>query len=275
MDRRGLALVRPASPLCRISLIAPKGETQCLASVSGPIEVRFAAEQPSKATFEVNVRPLSSLPGTESKALAASLRGLLSPSIVLSRDPRTLIQLVAQSISPSPVEGFSPSLIAACINASSLALLNAGSIPMIGIVCAAAVSWLRSATEDVSLLVLDPSEAESRAGVGCGCFAFSFATDISGSQQSPNSLSARLVWTNWHTKGGVFEEEEFARARAFGLAGAQVVWKAIKESIPQMGAMSALPPLGQSSAEAMENIAQSNDDIKMSDQESDDAKVEI
>ena len=272
MDRRGLALVRPPSSVCRVSLIAPKGETQCLASVSGPIEVRFAAEQPSKATFEVNVRPLSSLPGTESKALAASLRGLLSPSIVLSRDPRTLIQLVAQSISPSPVEGFSPSLIAACINASSLALLNAGSIPMISIVCATAVSWLRSATEDVSLLVLDPSEAESRAGVACGCFAFSFATDISGSQQSPNSPSARLVWSNWHTKGGVFEEEEFARAQAFGLAGAQVVWKAVKESVPQMDAISALPLLGR---EAMENIAQSDDDIKMSDQGSDDAKVEI
>jgi len=73
----------------------------------------------------------------------------------------------------------------------------------------------------------------------------------------------------------VFDEEEFARAQAYGLAGAEVVWKVIKESIPQMDAMSALPPLGQSSIEAMENMAQSDDDIKMSDQESDDAKVEI
>ena len=111
--------------------------------------------------------------------------------------------------------------------------------------------------------------------MGCGCFAFSFAADISGSQQSPNSPSARLVWTNWHTKGDVFDEGEFARARAFGLTGAEVVWKAIKESIPQMDVVSALAPLGQSSAEAMENIAQSDDDIKMSDQASDDAKVEI
>lgn len=146
---------------------------------------------------------------------------------------------------------------------------------MISIVCAAAVSWLRPATEDASLLVLDPSEAESRAGVGCGCFAFSFAADINGSQQSSNSPTARLVWTNWHTKGGVFDEEEFARAQAFGLTGAEVVWKAIKESIPQMDVTSALPPLSQSSAEAMENIAQSDDDIKMSDQGFDDANVEI
>lgn len=70
----------------------------------------------------------------------------------------------------------------------------------------------------------------------------------------------------------MFDEEEFTRAQAFGLAGAEVVWKAIKESIPQMDAMSALPPLSQSS---LENLAQSDDDIRMGDQDSDDAKVEI
>lgn len=39
------------------------GETKALASVSGPLEVRLAAEQASKATFEVIVRPLSGLAG--------------------------------------------------------------------------------------------------------------------------------------------------------------------------------------------------------------------
>ncbi|KAH9991904.1 ribosomal protein S5 domain 2-type protein [Russula vinacea] len=239
------------------------GETQSLASVSGPIEVRFAAEQPSKATVEVNVRPLSSLPGTESKALSASLRGLLSPSMILSRNPRTLIQLVIQCLTPSPAEGFSPSLIAACINASSLALLNAGSIPMSSVVCAVAVSRLRSATEDdASALVLDPSEAEFFDTVGCGCFAFSFAMAISGSQQSQNSPAGRMVWTNWHTRDGVFDEEEFARAQALGLAGAEIVWSAVK--------------LSQLSADAMENVTQSGTDLKSSDhEESDDVKVEI
>ena len=254
-----------------------KGETQSLASVSGPIEVRFAAEQPSKATVEVNVRPLSSLPGTESKALSASLRGLLSPSMILSRNPRTLIQLVIQCLTPSPAEGFSPSLIAACINASSLALLNAGSIPMSSVVCAVAVSRLRSATEDdASALVLDPSEAEFFDTVGCGCFAFSFAMAISGSQQSQNSPAGRMVWTNWHTRDGVFDEEEFARAQALGLAGAEIVWSAVKLSVPQMDGSPSLPALGQLSADAMENVTQSGTDLKSSDhEESDDVKVEI
>jgi exosome complex component RRP46 len=254
-----------------------EGETQSLASVSGPIEVRFAAEQPSKATVEVNVRPLSSLPGTESKALSASLRGLLSPSIILSRNPRTLIQLVVQCLTPSPSEGFSPCLIAACINASSLALLNAGSVPMSSVVCAVAVSRLRSATEDdASALILDPSEAEFLETVGCGCFAFSFATAISGSQQSQNSPATRLVWTNWHTRDSVFDEEEFARAQALGLAGAEIVWNAVKLSVPQMDSSPSLPVLGQLSADVMENVAQSDTDLKGSDQEeSDDVKVEI
>jgi|SRR5712671_2459950 len=266
MGRGGLALVHPSFESVTYLIIVSKGETQSLASVSGPIEVRFAAEQPSKATFEVNVRPLSSLPGTESKALAVSLRGLLSPSIVLSSNPRTLIQLVVQSLTPSPVEGFSPSLVAACINASSLALLNARSVPMISVVCAAAVARLHSATEKVvSALVLDPSETESREGTSCGCFAFSFATEISGFQQPQNTPTARLVWTNWHAKDGVFEEGEFTRAQAVGLAGAEIVWRAIKLSVPQMDKSALLPP-----GLPVKNVPQNDDD-----QESDEDKVEI
>ncbi|KAI9450875.1 ribosomal protein S5 domain 2-type protein [Lactarius psammicola] len=184
------------------------GEMEALASVSGPIEARLAAEQPSRATIEVNIRPLSSLPGTESKALAASLRGLLAPSIILSRNPRTLIQLVVQSLTPSPTEHFFPSLVAACINAASLALLNAGSIPMTGVVCATAVALLHPATEvATSTLVLDPSEVESQTGAASGCFAYLFTTETSESQEAPLIPGARLVWTNWHAKNGVFDEE--------------------------------------------------------------------
>jgi len=241
------------------------GEMEALASVSGPIEVRLAAEQPSRATLEVNVRPLSSLPGTESKALAACLRGLLAPSIILSRNPRTLIQLVVQSLTSPPTERFSPSLVAACINAASLALLNAGSIPMTGVVCAAAVACLRPA-EATSALVLDPSETECQTGAARGCFAYLFTTETSESEESPPAIpGARLVWTNWRANNGIFDEDDLTRARALGLAGAEAVWRAIKQSVPQMDG---LPPLPQLSAEV-------DDDIKVSDEESDDAKIEI
>jgi exosome complex component RRP46 len=148
---------------------------------------------------------------------------------------------------------------------------------MTSVVCAVAISQLRSATEDdASALVLDPSEAEFLENVGCGCFAFSFATEISGSQQSQDSPAGRMVWTNWHAKDGVFDEEEFARAQALGLAGAEIVWRAVKLSVPQMDGSPSLPPLGQLPADVKENVTQSDVDMKTSDQEEfDDTKVEI
>ncbi|KAH9047985.1 hypothetical protein EDB83DRAFT_2507375 [Lactarius deliciosus] len=229
------------------------GEMEALASVSGPVEVRLAAEQPSRATIEVNPS-------------AASLRGLLAPSIILSRNPRTLIQLVIQSLTPSLTDRFSPSLVAASINAASLALLNGGSIPMTGVVCAAAVASLHPASE----------EATSTLAAASGCFAYLFTTETGESQESPAIPGARLVWTNWHAKNGTFDEGELSRARALGLVGAETVWRAIKRSIPQMDGLPSLPAVvGHLSAAVLEGAAQSEDDIKVSDRESDDAKIEI
>ena len=266
--------VPPSSP--RSNSHVCQGEMEALASVSGPIEVRLAAEQPSRATLEVNVRPLTSLPGTESKALAASLRGLLAPAIILSRNPRTLIQLVVQSLTPSPTERFSPSLVAACINAASLALLNAGSIPMTGVVCASAIAYLHPATEEAtSALVLDPSETECQTGAASGCFAYLFTTETNEAEELPAIPGARLVWTNWRANNGVLDEGELVRARTFGLAGAEAVWRAIKQSVPQMDGLPSLPTAPQLSAEMLKGSARSDDGMDVSDRESDDAKIEI
>ena len=148
---------------------------------------------------------------------------------------------------------------------------------MTSVVCAVAIAQLRSATgeDDASALVLDPSEAELLETASCGCFAFSFATEISGTQQSQDNPTGRMVWTNWHAKDGLFDEGEFARAQALGLAGAEMVWKAVKLSVSQMDGSLSLPRPGPLS-EVMEDVAQSDIDIKTSDHEdSDDAKVEI
>ena len=149
---------------------------------------------------------------------------------------------------------------------------------MTSVVCAVAIAQLRSATkeEEASALVLDPSEAELLETASCGCFAFSFATETSGSQQLQDGLAGRLVWTNWHAKGGLFDEGEFARARALGLAGAEIVLKAVKLTIPQMDGSPSLPLPGPLSTEVIGDVAQSDVDIKTSDREdSDDAKVDI
>ncbi|KAJ7366244.1 exosome component Rrp46 [Mycena albidolilacea] len=183
------------------------GDTVAVASVSGPIEVRLAAENPSLSTFEVLLRPLSNVPATQSKSLAASIRAALIPSLILSQNPRTLIQLVIQALSPTRLRS-SDTLVATMINASTIALVNAGSIPMKGVVCAVAIGRIKSA------LIVDPSEDEETALDASGCFAFAFGNGID---------DARCVWTNWKSPRS-FDEVELARCTLLASAAAKSVW---------------------------------------------------
>ncbi|PAV21173.1 exosome component Rrp46 [Pyrrhoderma noxium] len=208
------------------------GETKALASVSGPIEVRPAAEQPSKATFEVIVRPLAGLAGTESKTMASTIRNAQLPSLILTNNPRTLVQVVVQSLSTvhtahvnrtaGPLRS-GPSLIAATINAASLALLNASSIPLCGVVCAIAIGRVRSTGE----LFVDPSEEELRFLDGSGTFAFL----VSGKKVEDRGSKgdAELVFSNW--SAAPFGEEELGRVIELARAGALRVRDHFKEVI--------------------------------------------
>ncbi|KAK2460358.1 hypothetical protein APHAL10511_007747 [Amanita phalloides] len=164
------------------------GKTAALASVSGPIEARLSAENPSQATFEVHLRPLSGVPATDARALASSIRSALLPSLILTHHPRTLIQLVLQALSSPAYSqscwlqqaqkhttsagiGSDHVLAASLVNASTLALLNAGSIPMRGIVAAVSVGMSSSTGE----LVVDPANDQLSDLAASGCFAFLFA----------------------------------------------------------------------------------------------------
>ncbi|TEB32738.1 hypothetical protein FA13DRAFT_1731243 [Coprinellus micaceus] len=202
--------------------------TAALASVSGPIEVRLASELPSQATFDVSVRPLSNVPSTESKSQASSIRSALAPSLILNKNPRTLIQLVVQTLSPTPISGpkWTDGLLGAMINASTLALLNAGSVPMRGAVCAIAVGKAQGGE-----LLVDPEEDRTDELVQGGCFAFMVAD---GARLGSNSTS---VWTNWRTlKGGTFNETEIAEAREAARDAVKRVYAAMKSSFLPGGA---------------------------------------
>ncbi|KAJ7505861.1 exosome component Rrp46 [Mycena galericulata] len=189
------------------------GNTAALSSVSGPIEVRLAAENPSLAAFEVILRPLSNVPGTQSKSLAASIRSALTPSLILSQNPRTLIQLVVQALS-SPRSKSQDALVAAMINASTLALLNAGSIPMKGVVCAVAVGRIKSG------LIVDPGDDEEADLDASGCFAFLFGNGVD---------DARCVWTNWKSSSGTFNEAELTKCKLIAAGATKEVWLHIQK----------------------------------------------
>ncbi|KAF9494713.1 hypothetical protein BDN71DRAFT_1431504 [Pleurotus eryngii] len=198
--------------------------TAALTSVSGPIEVRLATENPSQATFDVSIRPLSSIPGIESKSLASMIRLALLPSLILTTNPRSLVQIVVQALAPSydTSSKWDSGLVAAMINASTMALLNAGSIPMRGVVCAVAVARVGNA------LLVDPSPEEMAKvdGSGSGCFAFMFGHSVG---RTPNEPDFTCVWSNWRGNNG--RDEDVIAARDLAKGSARQVLEAIKASV--------------------------------------------
>lgn len=204
-----------------------------VASVSGPIEVRPAVENSTKATFEVSVRPLASVPGTDAKTLGATIKSLLTPSLLLTRHPRTLIQLVIQPLSPSlmgspkAIPPLHPGIAATSINASSLALMNA-SVAMKGVVCAVAVARTSSGE-----LILNPTGDQLVSSTASGCFAFIFT----GAGSSNDQLHVSDVWSNWQSSLR-FDAEEMFEARELAQEGARHVWELMKESIGSVGVRS-------------------------------------
>ena len=203
----------------------------------------MAAEQASRATFEVTVRPIAGLPGTEAKSLSATIRAALTPSLLLSQNPRALIQLVIQSVTPTTSHRLPYTLIASLINASTLALLNSGSVPMRGVVCAVAVGRLQYISANgpnAIALVLDPSDDELSSVRGGGCFAFLFAADLKEQQAKADSgsrMQCEVVWSHWHATTA-FDDNELGRARELANAGAEQVWCKMKESVDWMNAPS-------------------------------------
>ncbi|KAK0455488.1 exosome component Rrp46 [Desarmillaria tabescens] len=190
-------------------------ENIALASLSGPIEVRLSAENPSKATLDVHLRPLSNVSATESKSMASAIASALTLSLLLTQNPRTLVQLVVQSLS-SPPRTWKDGLTAAMINASTLAFLNATSIPMKGLVCAVTVGRLASSKQ----FIVDPSSEEATLLDAGGCFAFLFADGL--------DERVKCVWTNWRSFSGGFDEKDLVQARDVASESAKVVWSKMK-----------------------------------------------
>ncbi|KAG6330195.1 hypothetical protein ID866_8894 [Astraeus odoratus] len=200
------------------------GETcTALASVSGPISARPASEHPARAAVEVHVRPLSSVPGTTEKFLGAAFKGIIERSCVLGQHPRTLIQVVVQALSPP-----SNALVAAEINACSLALVNGGSIPMQGVMCAVAVGMRRDG--DRMDFILDPLNESKLDGAGCIAFLFG----ISGSSFHDELPPSKVLWTSFRAHNGSsvsLNMQELKQATELARKGAVAVWLNMKESL--------------------------------------------
>lgn len=143
-----------------------------VASVSGPVEVRIRDELTDRATLDVIFQPQHGVAGIPSQAVSDSLFTAFSSVLLLHHHPRSLIQVVLQTLSSPTLPQSSGQAIhsgtssqrhvarqplllgpdnppsvseqAALINAASLALLDAG-IPARGTVAACACAILPKA----------------------------------------------------------------------------------------------------------------------------------
>ncbi len=234
---------------------------QFLTSVSGPIEARLAAEQPSRCTIEVHVRPLANVPGTESKKAAVILKEVLQREVIMEANPRTLVQFVVQALVPT-LKG-SDELVASMINGCTLSLLNAGSVPMRGVICAVSVGRISSDSD--SSYVVRPSEDQlSRTDAG-GCFAFMFSDSLD--LKAPYTSSC--VWTNWRALRTVpdvaVDGEALVEARDTARDAAREVWERMKTLVEEKE-----NPVAKATKKAVK------EEVKMEvEHEDDDAKMEI
>ncbi|KAL7420203.1 hypothetical protein Q5752_005169 [Cryptotrichosporon argae] len=183
------------------------GSTAALASFTGPIEVRLREEKVEGSTLEITHRPLDGIAATPSRALVTALETVLPPLLALEQHPRSLSQLVVQSLAPIPIAapyppgparstwpaepidlddaasssssaphaGLPATHLAAALNAASLALLSANSIAMHGVATAVALVYAGDADGGgTGALLLDPDEAEERAASSRHIFAWAF-----------------------------------------------------------------------------------------------------
>lgn len=216
--------------------------SSALASVSGPVAARPNSEHPARATIEVHVRPLSGTSGTAEKHLSAAFKGIFERACILSQHPRTLIQIVVQALSssqpPSPsIPGPWCTLIAAEINACSLALLNAGSIPMRGVVCAVALGR----HSEGGRVKFVPNPVEERTLDGAGCFAFLFGGVGSGpntaSRKTEGSGPSEVVWRSFRGASGaspLVDVHEVTKATETARKEAYEVWLYMKQSVAKL-----------------------------------------
>ena len=213
------------------------------------------------------------MPATDARALASSIRSALLHSLILTHHPRTLIQLVLQALSSPAYSqsywiqhtqaqskpslagiGTDHALAAALVNASTLALLKAGSVPMRGTISAASVG-LSSTGE----LIVDPGEDQLVNLTASGCFAFLFVDQV-----------AQCVWSSWknvptsNARGvtGIV----ISQAREVACTEARAIQDEMKRQIVNMGKKEQIripsPPIKHEKVQKV-HAMESEDDGKM------------
>ena len=142
------------------SAMLNQGDSAILVAVYGPAEVKVMKELIDRATVEVVYKPKVGLPGCAEKLQERLVRNSCEAVILSTLHPRTSISIIVQEMQNSG------SLMSCCVNASCLALLDAG-VPMNSTVAA-----IHCIIDSKNNIILDPTLKQEKLAVASLTFAF-------------------------------------------------------------------------------------------------------
>jgi len=143
------------------SVMLCQGDTTVACSVFGPGEVRQARELIDRSLVEVCFKPRLGLPGVKDRDREEVITRTCSAAVLTSLHPRTAVTINIQEMQDGGC------LVATCINAACLALLDA-SVPLSFLLAAVTVA----VTADGELLV-DPTLKQAKKASAEAMFVFS------------------------------------------------------------------------------------------------------
>ncbi|KAG0209980.1 Exosome component 5 [Mortierella sp. GBA30] len=201
------------------------GGSSVLCSIIGPAEVKIRQEKLDKATIDVVARPLVGLPGIVDKAREESIRQTLEPLILSTLHPRTLIQIVVQTMKDDGC------ILSTAFNATILALLDAG-IPLKSIL-GSVTCMIDSETNEI---LLDPTTEELARSKSTHVFVFDNKTSIANgikdqdqdSETNEDSLEAAVLFSD---STGLFTEQEYFECARVAFKAAQAVHGFIRTAV--------------------------------------------
>ncbi|QSL66652.1 hypothetical protein MERGE_001035 [Pneumocystis wakefieldiae] len=130
-----------------------EGPNKVVCSVVGPSDIKIREDALGEAVLDVMIRLDTGSPGAKERLMEQTIWKTVSPMIIRTIYPHTLIQIVIQVVSSERSENTAP-LLAAMLNATCIALIDSG-ISMLSTFSAVSLAVLKN--KDASTIITSPS----------------------------------------------------------------------------------------------------------------------
>ncbi|KAG5519863.1 hypothetical protein PMAC_000139 [Pneumocystis sp. 'macacae'] len=136
------------------SCVYEEGPNKILCAVIGPLETKTRDETVGEATIDVVIRPDIGVPSIKDIQMEQIIWRTISPIIIRTMYPHSLIQVVIQIVSCEKSENVIVSLLSAILNATFISLLDSG-VAMMNTFSAVSLAILSK--EGETSFILNPS----------------------------------------------------------------------------------------------------------------------